>query len=257
MARRLVRHQAALIVLALVALAACSRRGCACAAGYAPEIGVADLDPLAFDVWLPHEFNSGGLSFALGQPKKTNICTRLPDATTATVDGVKLDVNSLGGATGTKAAGTICREAHFFWPRSPVAAQTSMNIVLDDGSAKVACTLGVGLPLRLTTPSVKTTGESVALLLEIGAPGSTLSVSQAQVGVEGEDLLMPLPLDAIRLEGSRASLSVPATFLAKSEKHRLVVDAMIAPDVTCVPKRKHSATALVHLRSIFSFTAAK
>src|SRR5213075_3412631 len=55
MARRLVRHQASLIGLAFIAIAACSTRDCACAAGYAPKAGIDDLDPLAFVIWLPSE----------------------------------------------------------------------------------------------------------------------------------------------------------------------------------------------------------
>jgi hypothetical protein len=164
MARRLVRDQAALIALALVALAACSKRGCACLTGYAPEIGVADLDPLSFDLYAPPSSNEGRLHFNLGNPGEEDMCPRLPDGTTVTLNGVEGTVAGRGGTTTTKrGAETTCKHADVSWRDVPLAEAATSTIVIDDGKAKLECSLAVGLPLRLVTPAVKPSGERVWL----------------------------------------------------------------------------------------------
>jgi hypothetical protein len=257
MARRLVRHEAALIAAALLTLAACSKRGCACAAGYAPEIGVADLDPLALDLHEPSERSSGALYFELGKPAEDALCPRLPDGTSVTLNGVKGEVRTLGGTRATKIGNTYCNRAETFWREAPLAKAPTSTVIIDDGKAKLECALAVGLPIHLTTPTVDATGERATLTIGVSAEGATLSVQQAQVGVEGDLGLMPLLEADIRSEGNRVTMTAPNKWLPKAGAYRLVVDATVKATPTCTPARKTPTPSAVHVRSILPFTVTR
>ncbi len=254
MARRMVRDQAALTALALVALAACSKRGCACLTGYAPEIGVAELDPLSFDLYAPPSSNEGRLTFHLGNPGEEDMCPRLPDGTTVTLNGVEGTVAGLGGTTSTKrGAETTCKRADVSWRDVPLGEEATSTIVIDDGKAKLECSLAVGLPLRLVTPTVKPSGERVPLVVETSAPGATFSSHTGQIGVEGElaqQLVMP---DDTRVDGQRLTFSVPSEWLKKPGRHRLVADVGIQTIARCVPARKTPVPSYVHVRATLPF----
>ena len=259
-ASRLVRHQAALIGLSLVALAACGKRGCARVAGYAPEIAVADLDPLSFDVRASDEQRTGRVTFALGKlgkPGQDDVCSKLPDETTVTLNGVRGTIESLGGATSQQIVNTNCKHADISWREVPLASEPTSKLSIDDGKTKLECALTTGLPLRLTTPSVKAAGDSVTLIAELSATGATISLGQVQVGADGEIPLMSLEPSDVRAEGPRVTFSVPTKWLPKAGNYRLVVDAAIQTVPTCSPARKTPVATLVHVRPTFPFAVTR
>lgn len=222
-----------------------------------PEIAVADLDPLSFDLWEPTEQNNARLYFHLGKPDADAMCPRLPDGTSVTLNGVKANVDSLGGATSTKLADTNCKRADFLWREVPMAKEATSKIVVDDGKAKVECALAVGLPLRPITPSVTASGESTRLIVEASAPAVTFSAHQAQVGAEGELALLPIMPNDVRVEGNRLTMLVPAKSLPKSGNYRLVLDATLKTTALCTPERKTPSPSFVHVRSVLPLTVVR
>jgi hypothetical protein len=253
MARRLVRHQAALSVLALLALAACSKRGCACLVSYAPEIGVKDLDPFTFSLYEPTKINNGRLRFNVGPPSEEEMCPRLPDATSITLNGVPSKIDSLGGATGTQIASTVCRGGEAWWPEVPLAALPTSKLVIDDGTSKLECTLALGLPLRLVTTTVKAVGESISLVVEADAAlAGTFIERSAGVGLESEATTALFASD-VRSEGRRLTLPVPTKVLTAGKKHRLEMFVAIETIPSCSPPRKQSTKSFVLVTTSLPF----
>lgn len=240
-------------MMTVLVLAACSRRGCACLAGYAPTIGVSDLDPLSFEVYAPDPPNLGRVEFPLGKPAKDAMCPRLPDATTVTLNGIAGTMRSFGGATGTKLADTLCKRADAYWREAPAAAEATSTIVIDDGTSKLTCTLDVGLPLRLVTSSVERTADRVTLVVEVAAEGATFGAHDIQVAAEGELAQMPLLEADMRAEGRRLAALVPVSLLKRAGAHRLIVNTAIETKARCAPPRTTETPSRVHVTARLPF----